>query len=199
MSPLKSAGLLALLAGFASSAPAQQAAAPDSDTAELDTIAVEGAATDDEREPASQPAEGGAVTELAEVIVTARRREEGALQVPVSMAVVSGDDLAEAGLFRPQDIQQRTPGMTVSVASPRLTQYTIRGLGSTSQNDGMESSVGLFLDGVYLGRQGLSMFDLVDLDRVGAVAVVHASHRDSLSVVRCARSVTRKVILLISS
>ncbi len=165
MRPLTSTCLLALLAGFASGAPAQESSAADGGTAGLDTIAVEGTA-ESESEPAPRQADSGPATELAEVIVTARRREEGALQVPVSMAVVSGDDLAEAGLFRPQDIQQRTPGMTVSVASPRLTQYTIRGLGSTSQNDGMESSVGLFLDGVYLGRQGLSMFDLVDLDRV---------------------------------
>ena len=151
---------LALLAG---SATAQETPAPEAADAELDTIAVEGPGEPEAPQPTT---ESRSDTELPEVIVTARRREEGALQVPVSMAVLSGDDLAEAGLFRPQDIQQRTPGMTVSVASPRLTQYTIRGLGSTSQNDGMESSVGLFLDGVYLGRQGLSMFDLVDLDRV---------------------------------
>ncbi|ROH93629.1 TonB-dependent receptor [Stagnimonas aquatica] len=103
---------------------------------------------------------------LDTVVVTARRKKEKVEVVPISMTVLDGGKLAEAGLFRPQDIQERVPGLVVSVPNPRLTSYTIRGLGSSSANDGLESSVGLFLDGVYLGRQGLSVFDLVDLDRV---------------------------------
>jgi iron complex outermembrane receptor protein len=141
-------------------APAEQAPAET-----LETIPVAGAATETAA-PQRERARASDAVQLEEVVVTSRRREEKAQDVPISLAVLDGDDLAEAGLFRPQDIQQRTPGMTVSVPNARLTSYTIRGLGSTSQNDGMESSVGLFLDGVYLGRQGISMFDLVDLDRV---------------------------------
>lgn len=103
---------------------------------------------------------------LDTVVVTARRKKEKVEVVPISMTVLDGTKLAEAGLFRPQDIQERVPGLVVSVPNVRLTSYTIRGLGSSSANDGLESSVGLFLDGVYLGRQGLSVFDLVDLERV---------------------------------
>ena len=103
---------------------------------------------------------------LDTVVVTARRKKEKVEVVPISMTVLDGDQLAAAGLYRPQDIQERVPGLVVSVPNPRLTSYTIRGLGSSSANDGLESSVGLFLDGVYLGRQGLSVFDLVDLERV---------------------------------
>ena len=108
-------------------------------------------------------AEGG---NLATVVVTARRKEERALDVPISLAVLDGDALADAGLSTATDLQERVPNLVVSVPNPRLTSFTIRGLGSSSSNDGLESSVGLFLDGVYLGRQGLSIFDLVDLDRV---------------------------------
>jgi iron complex outermembrane receptor protein len=104
--------------------------------------------------------------QLEEVVVTARRKTERALDVPISLAVLDGDALASAGLTRANDLQERVPGLLVSTPNPRLTIYTIRGLGSSSANDGLESSVGLFLDGVYLGRQGLSIFDLVDLDRV---------------------------------
>lgn len=104
--------------------------------------------------------------QLEEVMVTARRREERAQDVPVSLAVLDGEALGKAGLTLPTDLQERVPGLIVSVPNARLTSYTIRGLGSSSANDGIESSVGLFLDGVYLGRQGLSMFDLIDLDRV---------------------------------
>ncbi|MDB5970784.1 MAG: putative TonB-dependent siderophore receptor [Hydrocarboniphaga sp.] len=156
--------LTAALFGFScNNAVAQDAADPAADA--LDTIPVE-PATPAAATPQRERERASAAVQLEEVLVTARRRQERAQDVPISLAVLDGDDLANAGLFRPQDIQQRTPGMTVSVPNARLTSYTIRGLGSSSQNDGMESSVGLFLDGVYLGRQGLSMFDLVDLDRV---------------------------------
>ncbi|WP_020650617.1 TonB-dependent receptor [Solimonas variicoloris] len=137
------------------------AQAADESSAPLPTIPLPQAAAP---LPAADPATDD--VQLPSVVVTARRREERALDVPISMSVLDGGALGEAGLTLPTDIQERVPALVVMSASARLTQYTIRGLGSTSQNDGMESSVGLFLDGVYLGRQGLSMFDLVDLDRV---------------------------------
>ncbi len=118
--------------------------------------------------PAPTPvvAEPSETTKIEEIVVTARRREERAIDVPISLAVLDGDALGAAGLTLATDIQERVPGLVVTVPNPRLTSFTIRGLGSSSVNDGIESSVGLFLDGVYLARQGLSIFDLVDLDRV---------------------------------
>ncbi|HVT35056.1 MAG TPA: TonB-dependent receptor, partial [Nevskiaceae bacterium] len=124
------------------------------------------AAAQDAR-PVAAPAEARAQAQtLDDVVVTARRRQERSLDVPISLAVLDGQALGEAGLTLPTDIQERVPGLVVSVPNARLTTYTIRGLGSSSANDGIESSVGLFLDGVYLGRQGLSIFDLIDLERV---------------------------------
>ena len=134
------------------------AAAP---TAPLKSIPVIGA--DDELKPPKpdRPVEG-----LHQVVVTARRKDESAQDVPISLTVLDGNDLAKAGLMTPQDFQERVPGLVFTSANPRNSSYTIRGLGSTSANDGIESSVGIFLDGVYLGRQGLSVFDLIDLDRI---------------------------------
>jgi iron complex outermembrane receptor protein len=106
------------------------------------------------------------VEALQTVTVTARRKDESAQDVPISLTVLDGNDLAKAGLSTPQDFQERVPGLVFSSANPRNSSYAIRGLGSISANDGIESSVGIFLDGVYLGRQGLSVFDLVDLDRI---------------------------------
>ena len=109
---------------------------------------------------------GNGPQQLEEIVVTARRKEERVQDVPASIAVLDGESLGKANLTLATDLQERVPGLIVSVPNPRLTSFTIRGLGSSSANDGIESSVGLFLDGVYLGRQGLSLFDLVDLDRV---------------------------------
>lgn len=103
---------------------------------------------------------------LDEVKVSARHREESAQQVPIALSVLDGGQLNDAGIYRTEDMQQRVPSLLVSVPNARYTSYGIRGLGSSSFNDGIDGSVGVFLDGVYLGRQGMSLYDLVDLQRV---------------------------------
>lgn len=103
---------------------------------------------------------------LDEVRVSARHREESAQQVPIALDVLDGEQLNDAGLYRTEDMQQRAPSLLVSAPNARYTSYGIRGLGSSSFNDGIDGSVGVFLDGVYLGRQGMSLYDLVDLQRV---------------------------------
>lgn len=103
---------------------------------------------------------------LDDVTVTARRREERAQAVPIAMSVLDGKRLNDAGIYRTEELQQRVPSLLVSVPSPRYVSYGIRGLGSSSYNDGIDGSVGVFLDGVYLGRQGMSLVDLVDIQRV---------------------------------
>ena len=155
--------LLGLMLWPALAAAQQDDGSDSSSDAPLTTIALPAEAPPP---PPAAPEAGDDGMALQTVVVTARRREERALDVPISLAVLDGSALNEAGLTLPTDIQERVPALVVTATNTRLTQYTIRGLGSTSMNDGMESSVGLFLDGVYLGRQGLSMFDLVDLDRV---------------------------------
>jgi iron complex outermembrane receptor protein len=116
--------------------------------------------------PPEEPLPATSATLLDDVVVTARRRKEKLADVPASLLVLDGRALADAGLTLATDLQERVAGLIVSVPNARLTSYTIRGLGSSSANDGIESSVGLFLDGIYLGRQGISIFDLVDLERV---------------------------------
>lgn len=103
---------------------------------------------------------------LPQVVVTARRQEERALAVPIALTVVDGAALADAGLRSVTDLQERVAGLVVTVPSPRLTSLTIRGLGSNAYNDGLEGSVGLFVDGVYLAHAGMSVFDFIDLDRI---------------------------------
>ncbi|MCQ4263347.1 TonB-dependent receptor [Stutzerimonas stutzeri] len=109
---------------------------------------------------------GDAVLVLDEVMVSARHRQEPAQTVPIAISVVSGEQVGEAGLYRTEELQQRVPSLLVSVPNSRYTSYGIRGLGSSSFNDGIDGSVGVFLDGVYLGRQGMSLADLIDVDRV---------------------------------
>ncbi len=103
---------------------------------------------------------------LNEVIVSARKRDENAQSVPISLSVESGAALDARNAVRIQDILRFAPNVSTTITQPRNATIAIRGLGRSPPNDGLESSVGLFVDGVYYGRSGMMVGDFVDLERV---------------------------------
>ena len=58
------------------------------------------------------------------------------------------------------------PNVSTEIQQPRQTSIVIRGLGKNPANDGLESSVGVFVDGIYLGRSGMVATDLIDIERI---------------------------------
>ena len=139
---------------------------------------------------------------LEEVVVTARRQEESMQEVPVAVSVLSGKDLLEAGGMKIDAVSKIAPnvhfeagGNTSGVKSP---QIYIRGVGQADFIGVEDPSVGLYVDGVYLGRNIGNVMDLVDIDRVevlrgpqgtlfgantvgGAVNIVSATPGDELA------------------
>ena len=114
-------------------------------------------------EPAGDAAaEGG----LPEVVVTARRRDEDAQLVPIAMTTVSGDSFASSGRVRLEELNQSMPSTNIQFSGPRQTSIVVRGIGNNPGNDSLESSVGLYLDNVYLGRASMANLDLVDLEQI---------------------------------
>ncbi|WP_434601790.1 TonB-dependent receptor [Pseudomonas sp. Z4-7] len=107
----------------------------------------------------------GALT-LDETTVTARRREEDPQDVPIPINVLYGEQLDEAGLHSLRDIQQRVPGLIVSGHDARYAGFGLRGFGATAYNDGLEGSVGTYVDGVYQARQGMAFTELMDIERI---------------------------------
>ncbi len=103
---------------------------------------------------------------LEESTVTARRREENARDVPMAISVVDGERLDQGGQYRLQAIQRQVPGLLVSGHGPRYAGFGLRGFGATAYNDGLDGSVGVFVDGVYMGRQGMAFSDFLDVERV---------------------------------
>jgi iron complex outermembrane receptor protein len=103
---------------------------------------------------------------IEEVVVTARRRAENVQDVPIPITAISGSTLEQAGLYRLEDFNQRLPSLNAQFANPRQTSIAVRGLGNNPANDGLESSVGVYLDDVYLGRPGMANQDFVDIDQV---------------------------------
>ncbi|WP_339530043.1 TonB-dependent receptor [Pseudomonas mucidolens] len=103
---------------------------------------------------------------LDETQVTARHRLEKPQNVPIALSVLDGQQLDDSGLHDLQGIQERIPGLVVSGHNARYAGLGLRGFGATAYNDGLESSVGVFVDGVYLGRSGMAFSDLLDVERV---------------------------------
>jgi len=101
---------------------------------------------------------------LEEVIVTAQKREENLLDVPVSVIVVPSEKIVDADITSIEELQTYVPNLTVtdSALGPRLH---IRGV-SSGINQGFEQSVGVYVDGIYRGRSLQSRMALVDIERV---------------------------------
>lgn len=106
--------------------------------------------------------------DAAEVIVSARRRNESAQDVPIALSVVDNQTLANIGNFTVSQVQQVVPTLQVFSFNPRNTNVNVRGLGSnmSTTNDGLDNGVGIYIDSVFYGRVGQSQFDLVDLEQI---------------------------------
>jgi len=112
------------------------------------------------------PIESVSNDQLESVVVSARRREEDVQSVPIPIAVLSGDALEHSGQFRLEELNQHLPSTNVQFGNPRQTSIAVRGLGNNPANDALESSTGVYLDNVYLGRPGMANLDLIDIDQV---------------------------------
>jgi iron complex outermembrane receptor protein len=102
------------------------------------------------------------------IIVTARRRNESAQDVPIAMNVVESTRLDVTGTFNIDRLTQLAPSVTFFASNPRNSSINIRGLGAPFglTNDGIEQGVGLYIDGVYYSRPAAASFDFVDVDRI---------------------------------
>ncbi|UTL81067.1 TonB-dependent receptor [Pseudomonas putida] len=103
---------------------------------------------------------------LGTVTVNARRREETAQSVPTPISVLNSETLETQRIYRVQDLQQLVPSTNVSYVHARQSSISIRGLGNNPASDGLEGSVGIYLDNVYLGRPGMAVFDLLDVEQL---------------------------------
>jgi iron complex outermembrane receptor protein len=120
------------------------------------------------KQDTSSPATATANDEIGEVVVTARRREEKLLDVPVSVSAVSGAQLDNLGVTSLTGVISQVPSLylaqnnSLHITQPINTYLVLRGVGSTSQ---IEPSVGIFIDGVYQTSLGYD-FDFLEIERI---------------------------------
>lgn len=106
---------------------------------------------------------------IEEVVVTAKKREQGAYQVPASLSVFGGEELPERGLADLVDIGKFVPNLTVTTFAAGHTSSAnpfIRGIGTQDHLITTDPGVGVYVDGVYLGRQVGQHWNLANIERV---------------------------------
>lgn len=105
---------------------------------------------------------------LEEVVVTARKREESIMDVPIAVTALSSDQL---NILKVRDIQSLSVGLPNvafdDIGTTRgVANFSIRGLGINSSIPSIDPTVGTFVDGVYLGTNAGVVFDVFDLESV---------------------------------
>jgi len=100
---------------------------------------------------------------LEEVIVTSQKIAENIQDVPISVATVTGEKLAEAGIENLEDLTAYLPNIHFT-ESGISTQVRVRGIGSDN-SQGFEQSVGMYIDGIYYGRAQLFRTPMMDMQR----------------------------------
>jgi iron complex outermembrane receptor protein len=101
------------------------------------------------------------------IVVTAQKREQSLQDVPIVVTAVSEQLIKDMGVKDIKDLTILTPGLIVTSSSNEsITTARIRGVGTVGDNPGLESSVGVVIDGVYRPRNGVGFGDLGELERI---------------------------------
>ncbi len=104
--------------------------------------------------------------DLAEVVITARRREEKLQDVPITVTAVGGATLTQQHLDRVADYASKIANFNAVQQNTRVSTLTIRGVGGNANSDGSEAGVGVIVDNVFYTHPGFTWLDFVDLDHV---------------------------------
>lgn len=107
--------------------------------------------------------------DIGEPEVTSQKRRESLNEVPVSVSVLSGEQLDSQTLRSSDDLPNRVASLTVTRYNGATPQYYVRGVGSNSSGVGDDPSVGVFVDGVYVGRASHTRMPIFDLERVEVI------------------------------
>ncbi|MBX7535241.1 TonB-dependent receptor [Qipengyuania sp. GH1] len=101
------------------------------------------------------------------IVVTAQGREQNLADVPVAISAVSAETLENSGTSDIRELNQVAPSLLVSSTGNEANgSARIRGIGTVGDNPGLESSVAVFVDGVYRSRSGNALSELGPLDRI---------------------------------
>jgi outer membrane receptor protein involved in Fe transport len=120
----------------------------------------------------AQDAQPGPVAEAEEtgtdIIITATKRAQALTDVPIAVSAVTAESLQNSGASDIRQLNQLSPSLLVSSTSSEAGAGVarIRGIGTVGDNPGLESSVAVFIDGVYRSRTGTGLTELGAIERI---------------------------------
>ena len=103
---------------------------------------------------------------LEEVVVTAQKRSQSLQDVPIALSAFNATFLQTTGVQNLGGLEQFTPGLDIEALSVTQPTYKIRGIGSGGLSIGTDPAVGIYTDGIYVGRSASSNVEFSDIERV---------------------------------
>lgn len=134
-------------------------------------VAQEGAEPPVDQAANDPQAQTGDTGGIEEIVVTAQRRAENVQDVPIAISAFTSDALQERAVGNVAQLSSITPNVTLDASTPfsgssAVLGATIRGIGSSDFAFNIDPAVGVYLDGVYLGRSIGANQDLLDVERI---------------------------------
>jgi iron complex outermembrane receptor protein len=104
---------------------------------------------------------------VSEVIVTATHSQTRLQDTPLAISAYTATQLERSGVRDLRDIAAFTPGLTIGTGEGQgAVPISIRGVGQNDLGVGADAPIAIYMDGVYLARPYMALFDLVDAERV---------------------------------
>lgn len=103
--------------------------------------------------------------QLEEIVVTATKRAESVMDVPLAITAMSGEFLREVNLDDVKDLIAFTPGITGNTKDSFMDFVSVRGIRTIDYGNGGDPSISIFKNGLYQGRNGSAVVSLYDLER----------------------------------
>ena len=142
--------------------------------------------------------------QIEEVVVTATKRAQSVNDIPVAVSAYSGESLKNSGIRDVGQLVQVNPTLDFgSSENAAGGSMSIRGMGTLGTDPGLESSVGVFIDGVYRNRSGVALDELGEIERIEVLrgpqgtlfgrntsaGLVHVMMKQKL-MLKCRRAIT---------
>jgi iron complex outermembrane receptor protein len=97
------------------------------------------------------------------IVVTAQKRAQDVQEVPLAISVSTGEDLERLQVQNVDNLQYSTPSLVVAGSDPTRKSFGIRGISDRSRNAGFDNRIGVYVDGVWVGRSAASNQGVLDV------------------------------------
>ncbi|MBB40416.1 MAG: hypothetical protein CMF01_10070 [Hyphomonas sp.] len=131
-------------------------------------IAQEQVADGVQADVSAAPEDDDGARRLSAVTVTATRRSQDILEVPVAVSNIGSEQMSRSGISDVKQLTSIAPSLDITntIGESYGAVIRVRGIGTSGSNPGLESATGVYVDGVYRSRSNLALNDMPGVERV---------------------------------